>query len=128
MPGNAAIVRRGYEAFNAGDGPTLIELLHEDVVFYQPGSSPVSGEHRGRDDVLRYFGELGARSGGTFRAEIEKLFTSDRQAVAIHRASASRNGAVLETRTALVFDLENGRVTAFNAVQEDQQAWDAFFS
>ena len=76
---NAALVRRGYEAFNVGDLATLTELLSEDVTFYQPGASPVSGDHRGRDEVLAYFGELQARSGGTFRVEVENLYASDRQ-------------------------------------------------
>ena len=124
---NAALVRRGYEAFNVGDLATLTELLSEDVTFYQPGASPVSGDHRGRDEVLAYFGQLHERSGGTFRVEVENLYASDRQAVAIHRATGSRNGAALDTRTALVFELDAGRVIAFNAVQEDQAAWDAFF-
>src|SRR5690349_5521892 len=124
---NAAIVRRGYQAFNTGDIATLTELLREDVTFYQPGASSVSGDYHGRDEVLRFFGELAGRSGGTFRVEIEKLYASDRQAVAIHRATGSRNGSTLETRTTLVLDLEDGCVTAFGAIQEDQAAWDAFF-
>ena len=124
---NAALVRRGYEAFNAGDLATLTELLSEDVTFYQPGASSVSGEYRGRDAVLGFFGQLHERSGGTFRVDVEKLYASDRQAVVIHHATGRRNGAALDTRTALVFELDGGKVTAFNAVQEDQAAWDAFF-
>ena len=87
---NAALVRRGYEAFNVGDLATLTELLSEDVTFYQPGGSTVSGDHRGRDEVLAYFGQLFQRSGGTFRVEVEKLYASDRQAVVIHHATGRR--------------------------------------
>jgi uncharacterized protein len=124
---NAALVRRGYEAFGTGDLATLSELLSEDVTFYQPGGSSVSGDHRGRDEVFRYFGQLQERSAGTFRVEIEKLYANDRQVVVVHRATGSRNGSALDTHTALLLDLDGGKVTAFNAIQEDQAAWDAFF-
>jgi uncharacterized protein len=125
---NAELIERGYDAFNAGDLATLTELFREDVSLYQPGTAAVGGDYRGRDAVFGFFGRLAEASGGTFRAEVEKLYTSDRHAVAIHHATATRNGAALDTRTALVFELANGKVVSMSAVQTDQDAWDAFFS
>lgn len=125
---NAELIRRVYEAFNAGDLATLTEIFREDVSLYQPGTAAVGGEYRGRDAVFGFFGRLAEASGGTFRAEVEQLHTSDRNAVVIHHATASRNGAVLDTRTALVFELADGKVVSMSAVQTDQDAWDAFFS
>jgi uncharacterized protein len=125
---NAALVRRGYEAFNAADMATLTELFDEQADLYQPGSNPIAGEYRGRDAVFAFFGELAQRSRGTFRAEIRHLYASDRDVVAIHHATATRDGAVLDTETALVFAIEDGRVTGMRAVQRDQEEWDAFFT
>jgi len=124
---NAALIRRGYEAFNTGDLATLTELFREDSFAHQSGSSSLSGDYRGRDEVFGFFGLLAERSGGTFRAELERLFASDRRVVTIHHATASREGATLETHTALVFELADGKVAGFDAIQEDQLAWDAFF-
>jgi uncharacterized protein len=67
---NAALTRRGYEAFNAGGLATLTELFREDAVAHQPGSSSLSGDYRGRDEVFRFFGLLAEGSGGTFRADL----------------------------------------------------------
>ena len=39
MPGNAAIVRRGYEAFGTGNLKTLTELLGDDVSWHTPGGA-----------------------------------------------------------------------------------------
>jgi ketosteroid isomerase-like protein len=39
MPGNAAIVRRGYEAFNSGDLTTLPELFGDNVSWHTSGRS-----------------------------------------------------------------------------------------
>ncbi|HEY1370286.1 MAG TPA: nuclear transport factor 2 family protein [Gaiellaceae bacterium] len=127
MQRNADLVRRGYEAFNTGDVNTLLELIREDAVFYQPGANAVSGDHRGRDAVLAYFGQLAQRSGGTFRADIEQLYASDRAVVVVHHATGESDGRALDTRTALIFTIENDQVTRFDAVQQDQDAFDAFF-
>jgi uncharacterized protein len=128
MHDNEKLVRRGYDAFNRGDLATLEELIREDATFYQPGSNVVSGLHEGRDAVFGYFGRMAEASGGTFRAEIVRLFASDRSVVAIHRASGSREGGALDTETALVFRIDGGRVTSMEAVQADQAAFDAFFT
>jgi len=49
MPGNAAIVRRGYEAFNRGDLTTLAELFGDNVSWHTPGWSPLAGYVVGRE-------------------------------------------------------------------------------
>jgi hypothetical protein len=41
---NAELVRRGYEAFNAGDLAALGELFAEDAVWYAAGSGVLSGK------------------------------------------------------------------------------------
>ena len=58
---NVELVRRGYEAFNAGDMATLSELFAEDAVWHVAGNGVLSGTKQGRDAVLAYFGELGSR-------------------------------------------------------------------
>ena len=128
MQSNADLVRRGYEAFNSGDVETLTEIIRDDAVLYQPGSTDVSGEYRGREAVLGFFGKLAGRSGGTFRAEMDELYASDRNAVVVHHATAQNGSRALDTQTVLVFTLEDGLVTRFDIVQKDQQAWDAFFA
>ncbi len=56
---NAALVRRGYEAFNRGDAATLTEIIAQDAVWHVAGRNRLSGPKRGRDAILAYFGELG---------------------------------------------------------------------
>ena len=50
--GNAAIVRRGYEAFNKADIATLTKLFDEKASWHTPGRSPIAGDRKGRDAVL----------------------------------------------------------------------------
>ena len=46
---NAAVVRRGYEAFNSADMETLTEIFDESASWHTPGRSPLAGDHQGRE-------------------------------------------------------------------------------
>ena len=75
---NAAIVRRGYEAFNSGDMNTLTEIFDEGAVWHTPGRSSLAGDHEGREATFAYLCRLGQETAGTFRAELgHLLFTID---------------------------------------------------
>jgi ketosteroid isomerase-like protein len=58
MGANEDTVRRGYEAFGQGDMDTLRSIMTPDVVQSVPGKSRVSGDHKGVDNVLGYYGTL----------------------------------------------------------------------
>ena len=126
---NAAIVKRGYEAFNAGDMDTLTELFDESAVWRVPGRSSVAGDHEGRDAAFAYFGRLGQETEGTFKAELRQVLADDEgHVVGIHRNSGERNGKHLALDVCLVFQLENGRITEGTEHYRDLYAWDDFWS
>jgi uncharacterized protein len=125
---NAAIVRRGYEAFNSADMKTLTELFDERAVWRVPGRSSLAGDHEGREAAFAYFGRLGQESGGTFRAELQHLLADGDRVVGIQRNSAERDGKQLDVDVCLVFQLENGRITEGAEHFRDLYAWDEFWS
>ncbi len=45
---NAAIVKRGYEAFNSADMKTLTKIFDENASWHSPGRGGLAGDHRGR--------------------------------------------------------------------------------
>jgi ketosteroid isomerase-like protein len=55
---NVDIVRRGYEAYNAGDLATLRELYDPDVVMYHLEGWPEPGPSVGLDAVMREFEQM----------------------------------------------------------------------
>jgi ketosteroid isomerase-like protein len=125
---NAAIVRRGYEAFNSADMKTLTELFDERAVWRVPGRSSLAGAHEGREATFAYFGRLGQETGGTFRAELQHLLADGDRVVGIHHNSAERDGKQLDVDLCLVFQLENGRITEGVEHYHDLYAWDEFWS
>ncbi len=91
IAGNAEVVRRGYAAFNTADMDTLTELIDENASWHTPGRSPIAGDYRGRDAVFGQFGRYGGETGGTFKAELEQVFTcEDGRVIGLHHNSAER--------------------------------------
>src|SRR2546428_2280774 len=63
---NAALVERLYAAFDAGDRGALKKLIAEDAVWHVPGSTEISGDHRGHEAIFAYLAKLAELSGGRF--------------------------------------------------------------
>src|SRR2546430_10117093 len=126
---NVAIMRRAYEAFNTGDIDTLTEIFDEGAVWHLPGRSSMANDYQGREATLAYFGQLAQETGGTFRAELERLLADDDgRVVGIQRSTADRDGKHLAVRDSIVFQLKDGRVTDGREHFEDLYAWDEFWS
>jgi ketosteroid isomerase-like protein len=120
---NVAVMRRAYEAFNTGDIETLTELFDESAVWHLPGRSSMANDYQGREATLAYFGQLAQETGGTFRAELERLLgDDDDHVVGIHRSTGERDG------DSIVFQLKDGRITDGREHFHDLYAWDEFWS
>ena len=65
---DVTLVKRGYEAFNSADIATLTELIADDAVQTMVGDNLVSGEFKGRDNILGMYGKLGELTNGTYRS------------------------------------------------------------
>ena len=126
---NVAIMQRAYDAFNSADVDTLTEMFDESAVWHLPGRSSMADDYQSREETLAYFGQLGQETGGTFRAELERLIgDDDDRVVGIQRSTADRNGKHLEVRDCIVFTLKDGKITDGREHFEDLYAWDEFWS
>jgi uncharacterized protein len=125
---NAELVRRGYEAFNAGDMATLSELFAEDAVWYVTGSGVLSGTKQGREAILAYFGELGSRSQGTFQAAVQDIIGGENHTVGLQQSRGEANGKSLDVATAIAFVLRDGKVVEGREFFEDTAKWDDFWA
>jgi len=125
---NAELVRRGYEAFNAGDFATLRELFAEDAIWYAAGSGVLSGAKQGRDAVMAYFGELGARSQGSFQATVLDIVGGENHTVGLQQTHAESNGKTLDVATAIAFVLRDGKVIEGRELSEDTATADDFWT
>jgi len=125
---NAALVRRGFEAFNSGDVETLSGMFADDAVQVMGGNNLLTGEHKGREAILSMYGRLGEHTGGTFHAALERVFANDSITVALYHGTGQREGKALDQRFALLFEIANGRFVKITDLPEDPDAEDEFLA
>jgi uncharacterized protein len=123
-----AVVRRLYAAVAAGDLAAVGECFDEDAVWHLPGTSALSGMHRGwpaiRDDLLTRQGPL---SGGTFRAKLLDLAVGDQYIVAIVHATAERPGHRLDQTVCQLMRVQKGKIVEVRGHYADEAALNAFW-
>ena len=123
---NAALVRRVFAAFGR-DAMAVSAALARDVVWRVPGNTAMSGEYRGRRGVVEFLRRTGLETGGTYRSRLHTVFADDDWAVAIYRATGSRNGIDLDVEQALVIRIAGGLWQEVTAVPLDS-AFERFWA
>jgi ketosteroid isomerase-like protein len=125
---NEERMRKGYEAFVAGDMAALDQLFTDDVVWHVPGHHSLAGDHEGKQAVLELFAKNMEMTGGTFRLEVHDILANDEHGVALVVATAEREGNRLEDRQVHVLHVREGKVSEFWAHPGDAYAVDEFLS
>ncbi len=121
-------VRRGYKAFTDGDMETLGSLYTDDVVQTMPGNNKVSGEFKGRTDVLALYGKLFELSGGTFKADLKSVDADGDKIVAVHSSKAERDGRTLDGTETIAFTFAGDKISRLDLTAADVAAQDAFWA
>jgi ketosteroid isomerase-like protein len=125
---NEDLVRKGYDAFGAGDLDTLRSIMKPDVVQSVPGNNRITGDYKGVDAVLGYYGTIFELTGGTFSAELESATAQgDTRVDAVHRNRGTLDGRTLDATTTLEFTIEDGLISRLAEKPHDQAAEDAFW-
>ena len=121
---SATLIREGLHALNRGDIQAMADMLADDVEWHEIG----------RDEPIRGKAALTALYGGApvpdseITAELHDVVANDDHAIALVRATARRGGQTLTYRTAEIFHVRDGKVTARWAFSDDTAAIIAFFA
>ena len=99
---NKELIKKGYEAFSAGDVQTVMDLFDDDVEWVQPGESAVSGTFHGKTEVMEYMGRLAEKS---LSVNLKRLIAEGDTVVAI--TDVTVDGQTGED--ADVFTIRNGK-------------------
>jgi ketosteroid isomerase-like protein len=97
---HARLMRDFYDAFGAADRDRLSELTTPDLVWHFPGHSPISGDWKGIDGVMRGIRAIAMTLGrGNTGFELLHVLAGDDCAVTIHRDFYSRSTRARTTAT-----------------------------
>jgi ketosteroid isomerase-like protein len=125
---NATLVHRLYEAFDRKDVPSISALIADDAVWHVPGSTLISGGHRGRSAIFEYFRRMAELSDATFHAKLVDVLTSDTHAVAVATATGRRAAQSYEGRYLLLMRIRDRQIVEAHLFNEDQAAFESFWS
>src|SRR3954464_5984733 len=123
---NAELTRRVFGAFGK-DAMAISAALSRDIVWRVPGNTTMSGEYRGRREVVEFLRRTGLETNGTYRSALHTVFADDDWAVAIYRAVGTRNGIDLDVDQALVIRITDGVWQEVTAVPLDS-AFERFWA
>jgi uncharacterized protein (TIGR02246 family) len=124
---NEQLVRDGYDAFTSGDMERLGALYTDDMVHSVPGNSQISGEYKGRDAVLAFYGKLFELTDGNMAVNLKTVTVDGAKVAAVHTNIAERDGKKLNSDTTLNFTIDGGKISRIDEVPSDQAAEDAFW-
>jgi len=126
---NVGVIRSFYAAFDADDYESAVrEFLDDNVIWHVAGTNPLAGLFSGADAVLVAMRRYSEHSGGTLRLTTTSMFADAEHAIAVHLATAQRDGHVYVAHEVDVFHVGDGRINEMWSFSEDQAATDAMWS
>jgi len=118
---NVAQVRRGFDAFGAGDMPALAELYAPNATWHGPTMGVIAGDSIGRDAIFKTFEQLARETSGTFRASPSAFAAAGDRVFVQLIATGQRKGKSLDSNDVLVFTVTDGKVTNVRLYVSDVQ-------
>src|SRR4051812_10620536 len=116
---------RQREMYAGGDLAAVEDLLAEDIVWHVPGTSPIAGDHRGREAVLRYFTTRRELAGGALAVTKHDQISRGDVLVQLADGRAVLGGEEIEWRTAGVYRVAGGRIAEAWLVPLEADAFNA---
>jgi len=108
---NKQIVISFYEAGNRGDSDTCFDLISDDIVWTNIGSTKFSGTYRGKTELMeKLIGPLFSQLKAGISSSVEKLFGEDDYVIALTSGTAQTiDGRPYNNRYCQVIRLRDGK-------------------
>ncbi len=126
---NVQFVKDYQAAMARGDFVTGATFFAPDVTYTVPGHNALSGNFKGPQQVMGYFGKLMELTHGTYRIIEMRWLVNDTGKVAlVTRNYAEINGRNLTWDETIIFEIKDHKKVGIELFQADQTAVDAFFN
>ena len=113
--------------YAGGPVEPVAELLADDVVWHVPGTSPIAGDHRGREAVLAYFERRRRLADHTFVMHPKGVLEDGDAVVQLVDGEATIAGEPRTWSTAGVYRIDRGRIAEVWLVPLELAAFDAIW-
>jgi ketosteroid isomerase-like protein len=108
----------------------VLELLDPEIVWHVPGANPIAGDHRGHDEVARYFERRRGLAGATMRMHPRTVVCEGDGVAQFVEGTAEVDGEDVRWQTVGVYrvDVERGLVCEVWLVPLDSGTFDRIWS
>jgi hypothetical protein len=104
------------------------ELLALDVRWHVPGTSPIAGDHQGREAVLAYFDRRRTIARATMRMTVRERLVDEEAIVELVDGRASLRGGLVTWRTVGVYRVRDGLLAEAWLVPLDLELFDRIWT
>lgn len=123
---NEELLRAALAAFASGDMEGLFARFADDITFHVPGTTPISGDFKGKEELAGFFQTVGERSAGTVRLEAHDVVGNDEHVIDVANISGRPKGEPLSYRVVHVWHVREGKLSEMWEFPE-QAGFDAFW-
>jgi uncharacterized protein len=123
-----AVVRRFVEAMVARDVGAIADCFADDVVFHIPGRNPLSGDYRGKAEVLTRLFQRWEEAFGGLEIDVHDVLANDEHVVVLSDRRARRGTRAVEMRAASIYHVRDGRIGEAWLMEWDPYAIDEFLT
>ena len=107
---NIELVKKGYEAFSAGDADTMMSLFDDNIEWVQPGDSAISGTYHGKAELGEHLSRLAEKS---VTVKLNRLLADGDTVVALTEVAVGNERG----QDADVFTLRDGKTVRVQVPQ-----------
>jgi uncharacterized protein len=117
---NAERLQNTYEAFGRGDIPAVLAVLDENIAWSAPDVLPHAIPVSGRDDVAKFFQNIGETWDG-FELEIDDVVASGDRVCMIGHAGGTLDGSRADYRFVHAWTVRDGICVRFDEYVDPTQ-------
>jgi ketosteroid isomerase-like protein len=121
-----AVVRRFVDAMVARDVGAIAECFADDVVFHIAGRNPLSGDYRGKHDVMTRLFQAWEEAFGGLEIDVHDVLANDDHVVVLSDRRAQREDRTLEMRAAGIYHVAGGKISEAWLMEWDPYSIDQF--
>lgn len=126
---NEQLIRELYIQFSKGNLDGVLALCTPDMRFHVGGHNALTGDYD-REGLSRFVGKLGQIAGLSLRIILEDILANDERGVVLLHDTFTRQdtGKPYEVRLIHLYGIRDGKLTSFEEVPLDPDAFDEAWS
>jgi ketosteroid isomerase-like protein len=123
-----AVVLRFAEAMVSRDVGVIAASFADDVVFHIPGRNTLSGDYRGKREVLTRLFQAWEEAFASLEIDVHDVLSTDDHVVLLADRKARRGDRVCTMRSSSIYHVREGRIAEVWLMEWDPYAIDEFLA